>query len=219
MRDLKRGVKTEDSFQQFMERVVKYIVRHKETSIWSGIGIVAGIVLLVYFLTSTEGDKPEADLLHTQAINMLSMGRTQEARNLFQELTERYPGTRPGKIALYYLGVINYHTGRFAEALDYFDRFLSKVKNDHLLTPSAQFGAGCAAEGLKDYERAIRYYEKIARNKDSPFFFWGMLAWGRLTGLGGNPQKAIEILQELIKQNPPYDVISDAKYYIGYFNK
>ncbi|MEO0227157.1 MAG: tetratricopeptide repeat protein [candidate division WOR-3 bacterium] len=216
---MKRGIKSEDSFQQFVERVIKYIVRHKETSIWLGIGIIGGIVFLVYFLTNTEADSPEADLLHTQAISMLSMGRVQEAENVFRELTEKYLGTRPGKIALYYLGIINYHTGRFAEALDYFNRFLGKVSNDHLLTPSAYFGAGCAAEGLKDYERAMKYYEKIARNKDSPFYFWGMLAWGRLTGLCGNPQKAIEILEELIKQNPPYDVISDAKYYIGYFNR
>lgn len=219
MRDMKRGVKTEDEFQTLMQKVIKYIVRHRETSIWFGVAVVLGIGLLVYFLSQGEEQKPEAELLHTQAIGLISSGRFQEAENVFLQLTEKFPNTRSGKIGFYYLAVINYHKGQFDEALNYFDKFLSKEKQDYLLAPSALFGAGCAAEGLKEYTKALDYYEKITKDKDSPFYFPAMLAYGRINGILGNYSKAREILKDLLTQNPPMDILNDAKFYIGYFNK
>ncbi len=219
MRDMKRGVKTEDSFQRTMERIIKLIVKHRETAIWVGVGVVIAIFAIAYFSSSKEKINPEAEMIYTQAINLLNMGRMQEAEGYFLQLTEKYSSNRPGRLANYYLGVLSYHTGRFTEALDYFEKFLSKEKKDPLLTPSAQIGAGCAAEGLKDYERARRYYERVAKNKDSHFYFLGMLSWARVNGILGNSEKARGILQELLKQNPPQDIVADAKFYIGYFNK
>ncbi|MEO0162523.1 MAG: tetratricopeptide repeat protein [candidate division WOR-3 bacterium] len=219
MKDMKRGVKSEDSFQRTMERVIKFIVRHRETATWLGIGLLAAIFIIGYLLYPQEKTNPEAELLYTQAINLVSMGRLQDAENYFLQLTEKFGNTRPGRVAYYYLGVINYNTARFSEALDYFDRFLSKEKRDPLLTPSAQFGAGCAAEGLKDYERAMKYYEKVAKNKKSHFYFLGMLAWGRINGILGNPERAREILKKLLEQNPPQDITNDARFYLGYFNR
>ncbi|MCX7995418.1 MAG: tetratricopeptide repeat protein [candidate division WOR-3 bacterium] len=219
MRDIKRGVKTEDSFQRTMEKIIKFIVRHRETATWIGIGILAVIFILGYLLYPQEKVKPEAELLYTQAINFINMGRFQEAEGYFLELSEKFGNTRPGRVALYYLGVINYNTARFNEALDFFDKFLSKEKGDPLLTPSALLGAGCSAEGLKDYERALKYYEKIAGDKDSHFYFLGMLALGRVNGILGNTDKAQAILKKLLEQNPPQDIVNDAKFYLGYFNK
>lgn len=219
MRDMKRGVKTEDSFQKTMGNLIKFVVRHRDIAIWIGIGTVAAIFVIGYLLYPTEKINPEAELTYTQAINLVNMGRFQEAENYFLQLSEKYTNTRPGKVAYYYLGVISYHTARFSEALDYFDKFLSKEKKDFLLTPSAQFGAGCAAEGLKDYEQALKYYENVAKNKDSHFYYLGMLAWGRINGILGNTDKAKVILQKLLEQNPPQDITNDAKFYLGYFNR
>lgn len=219
MKELKRGVKTEDKFQRTMKNVLKYIVLHRETSILIGIGIIGALVGMGYFLSTGEVIKPEAELMQTQAISFISMGRFQEAENLFTELSEKHSNTRPGKVALYYLGVINYHTQRFPEALDYFDKFLRKEGKDYILTPSARFGAGYAAEGLKDYERALRYYEEIVKDRNSPFYFLGMLALGRIKGILGRYEEAIQTLQKLLKANPPYEIASEAKFYLGYFNR
>jgi len=219
MRDMKRGVKTEDTFQRTMEKVIKFIVQHRETAIWIGVGVILAVFAIAYFSFPKDKVNPEAEMIYTQAINFVNIGKLQDAENYFLQLTEKYGNTRPGRVAFYYLGVLSYHTNQFSEALDYFDKFLSKEKKDPLLTPSAQFGAGCSAEGLKDYERALNYYEKVAKNKDSHFYYLGMLAWARINGVLGNTEKAHEILQKLLEQNPPQDVASDAKFYIGYFNK
>lgn len=218
-RDMKRGVKTEDSFQKTMEKIIDFVVKHKETSIWIGVAVLAGIIFIVYMTSRTEEVKPEAELIYTQAIGMTGMGRFQDAEGLFTQLTDRFPNTRPGKIAFYYLGVLNYHQRKYPEALDYFKKFLGKMKNDYLLTPSALYGAGCASEGLQEYEEAVKYYEKVAKDKKSPFYFMGVLAWARVTGILGEPEKARQILENLVAQNPPLNVLNDAKFYIGYFNR
>ncbi|HEX7320621.1 MAG TPA: tetratricopeptide repeat protein [bacterium] len=218
-RDMKRGVKTEDEFQSIMQKAIKFIVRHKETSIWVGIGVVAAIVFFGYMTSKSEVQKPEAELMQTQAIGMISQGRFPDAEQVLTELSTKYSNTRPGKIALYYLGVIYYYRGQFAEALDYFDKFLGNMKNDYLLTPSAQYAAGCAAEGLKEYEKALGYYSRIIKDKTSPFYFQSLLAYGRISGIQGEYEKAQTILKDLVTQNPPPDITNDAKFYIGYFNR
>ena len=198
---------------------MKYIVRHRQTSIWVGVVFILAVVLVIYFLSSGEQQNTEAELLHTQAMGFISTGRLQEAENVLLDLTQRFENTRPGKIGLYYLGIVYYHTGRFDESLHYFDRFLNLQKRDYLLVPSALFGAGCSAEGLKDYEKALSYYEKIIKDKDSDFYLLGMLAYGRTNGIIGNTEKAKEILKELLDQNPSPDITSEAKFYLGYFNE
>jgi TolA-binding protein len=175
MRDMKRGVKTEDSFQRTMEKVMKFVVQHRETAIWIGVGVVVAIFAIAYLAFPKESVNPEAEMIYTQAISLINLGRLQEAENYFVQLTEKYASTRPGKLAFYYLGVISYHTARFNEALDFFDKFLSKERKDPLLTPSAQFGAGCAAEGLKDYERALSIMRRLHRTKNQPSIFWECL--------------------------------------------
>jgi tetratricopeptide (TPR) repeat protein len=92
-------------------------------------------------------------------------------------------------------------------------------KKDYLLGPSALFGAGCAAEALKDYPKARSYYKRIIADKKSSFYFLGMLAYGRVTGLTGNIEEAQKILKSLVEQNPPQDVAADARFYLGYFSK
>ncbi len=219
MRTMKRGKKTEDEFISTAEKIMKFIVRHRETSLWIGVGVIVAVVLLFYFLPKGEQQNPEAELLYTQSVGFLSAGRLEEAENLLLQLTQNYQNTRPGKLAYYYLGVTSYHTGRFDEALNYFDKFLNLVKNDYLLTPSALYGAGCAAEGIKDYERALGYYEKIVKNKKSSFYMQAMLAYGRVNGLLGNTERAKEILENLLAEKPPHDIEADARFYLGYFNE
>jgi tetratricopeptide (TPR) repeat protein len=218
MRQIKRGVRSEDEFLSTMEKLMRFIVQHKSTSIFIGVCAVVGIGLLVYFLSSGEKVEPNAELLYTQAIGLTSAGRFEEAENTFLQLTQNFQNTRPGKNALYFLGVICFHTARFDESLDHFDRFLTAQKNDYLLVPSALFGAACAAEGLKDYHRALSYYTKIVKDKKSPFYYCAMLAQGRLNGVVGNNEQAKEILNNLLRENPPLDVANDAKFYLGYFN-
>ncbi len=219
MRRMKRGHYEEDEFQSTMEKVMRFVVRHRETSILIGVGIILGVSLLVYFLSRGEQQQPEADMLHTQVMGLVTMGRFDEAESVLLELTQRYQNTRPGKIGFYYLGLIYYHTGRLEEALNSFDKFLALQKNSPLLIPAALFGAGCSAEALKDYERALTYYERVIKDKDSPFYFQGMLFYGRVNGLLGNTDKAQEILKELVAQKPPSDIATDARFYIGYFNR
>lgn len=219
MRDIKRGVRTEDEFISTIKKIVKYVVRHREISIWVGIGVLAGVVLLFFFFSGSEQQKPEADLLHTQAMGLISMGRLTDAEKILLDLTQKYQNTRPGKIGLYYLGVVYYHSGQFDQALNYFDKFLNLQRKDFLLLPAALMGAGCAAEGLKDYEKALTYYEKLIKYKDSPFYTEGLLAYGRVNGAIGNIDKAQEVLKNLLTQNPATDIAADAKFYLGYFNR
>jgi tetratricopeptide (TPR) repeat protein len=221
MRQIKRGHYKEDEFQSTMEKLMKYVVRHREQSIVIGVGVIAAVVLIIFFVSRGEPTNPQADLLHTQALGLMATGRIQETETVLNELTQRYSSTRAGKIGLYYLGVLAYHSGRFEESLEYFDRFLAAEKNDYLLTPSALMGAGNAAEGIKDYQLAAKYYERLMRDKDAPLRTYGTLAYGRVLGLLGDTAKAREILRGLLDADPspPADVAADARFYLGYFTQ
>lgn len=219
MRQIKRGHYKEDEFQSTIRKVAKYIVRHRDKSIMIGLGVVAVVVMLIFYFGRGEQKNPQADLLHTQALGLMSTGRIQEAEGVLMELTQTYGNTRAGKIGLYYMGVLTYHTGRFHESLEFFDKYLSVERNDYLLSPSALMGAGSAAEGLKDYERALKYYEGLAQNEKSPLYPWGMLAYGRVLGLLGNTEESKKVLEDLLAQNPPQDVVADVNFYLGYFNQ
>lgn len=218
MRQIKRGHYEKDEFQTIMNKVIRYIVRHRETSMFVGAVVLISIVLLVFLSSGREKQNPEADMLYTQSMGLATMGRFQEAETSLLELTSKYSDTRAGKIGYYYLGAIYYNTGRFDQALVNFEKFLSLQKKDYLLVPSALYGAACSAEGLKDYETALGYYEKVIRDKESPFYSMGMLAYGRVTGLLGDKARAREILHELLEQEPSQEIATDARFYIGYFN-
>ncbi|MBE0433088.1 tetratricopeptide repeat protein [candidate division WOR-3 bacterium] len=219
MKQIKRGHYKEDEFQSTMEKLMKYVVRHKEKSIVIAVGFVVAVILVIFFAARGEESNPQADLLHTQALGFMSMGQVQEAETFLRELTEKYPNTRPGKIGMYYLGVITFHDGRFEEALALFDKFLAKEKKSPLLRPSALMGAGAAAEGLRDYERAAKYYERLTRHDKSPLYVYGTLAYGRVLGLLGNTEKSKAVLQELLDNDPPDDVAADARFYLSYFSQ
>ena len=219
MRQIKRGHYKEDEFQSTMEKLMKYVVRHKERSMLVGAAALVVIVLIILFAGRGEQRNPQADLLHTQAIGLMAAGRIQEAEGVLTDLTQRFQNTRAGKVGLYYLGVIAYHTGRFSESLGHFDKFLGVVKNDYLLTPSALMGAGSAAEGIGEYEKAQAYYEKLTKDKKSHMYGYGVLAYARIKGLLGDTQTAREILKNLLEEEPPADIAADARFYLGYFNQ
>ena len=219
MQQMKRGHYDKDEFQAIMNKIITYVVRHRETSILIAVVALIAIVLVIVLAPGRETQNPEADMLHTQAMGLVTMGRFQEAENTLLDLTSKYSNTRAGKIGYYYLGTIYYNTGRFDQALTNFEKFLSVQKKDYLLVPSARFGAACSAEGLKDYEAALSYYKKIIADKESPFYLMAMLAYARVTGLLGNKEEAREMLEDLLEQDPPPDIVSDAKFYIGFFNE
>ena len=219
MRQIKRGHYEKDEFQTIMNKVIRYIVRHRETSMFVGVVILIGIVLVVFLTSGREHQNPEADMLYTQSIGLATMGRFQEAETSLLELTSKYSDTRAGKIGYYYLGAIYYNTGRFDQAITHFEKFLDVQKKDYMLVPAALYGTACSAEGMKDYEKALGYYERVIEDKESPFYSMGMLAYGRVTGLLGDKAKAREILNELLEQKPSQDITTDARFYIGYFNE
>lgn len=219
MRQMKRGHYEEDQFQSLLHRGMKFIVRHQNIAFVVVAVVVIGGGFLIYSSTQEEQRNPEAGMLHTQVMGLISMGRFQEAEVMLNDLTSKYKNTREGKIAVYYLGIINYHSGKFRESLDYFKEFLSLAGGDYLLAPSARYGAACSAEGLKDYEQAQTLYKKITTNKDSPFYFPAFLAYARVTGLLGDKEQAQEMLEELLEKKPPTDIAMDAQFYIGFFSK
>ena len=47
MRRMKRGTYKEDEFQSSMQKIMKYIVRHRETSIWVGVVFILGAIFLI----------------------------------------------------------------------------------------------------------------------------------------------------------------------------
>jgi uncharacterized membrane protein len=59
MRQIKRGHYKEDEFQSTIEKLLKYVVRHKEKSMVIGVGVLIAIILVIMFAGRGEQSNPQ----------------------------------------------------------------------------------------------------------------------------------------------------------------
>lgn len=213
----KRSDLKHDVFIETIGKITKVVLKQKEKAMWIGLAVLAGIVIIIFLSSRSQQESPEANLMYLEGIGLFSAGRFDQAENIFAEVSRKYPGSNPGKRAIYYLGDIYYLTKRYTEAIEQFERFLAKDKKDFLLVPSCLMGLGNSKEGLRDYEGALRAYEKIIqKHPKSPLYVQALLASGRTRGAMGDYEGAKKDLQAVLKNPAAGQLAEDARFYLGY---
>ncbi len=140
-------------------------------------GVLGAIALVIagYFgyrqWIGSQDDQAQKEMF--QAIryfeaDSLNLALNGDGNNLgFLQIIDDYSMTEAGKLANYYVGFIYLKQGKFQPAILYLEDFKAQ---DLLVQARAYALTGDAYMELKDYEKAVTYYNQAAEYKPNKFF-------------------------------------------------
>ncbi len=171
-------------------------------------GLLGAIVLIIggYFgyrhWIGSQDDQAQKDMF--QAIryfeaDSLNLALNGDGNNLgFLQIIDDYSMTDAGKLANFYVGFIYLKQGKFKPAILYLEDFKAK---DLLVQARAYSLIGDAYMELKEYEKAVTYYNQAADYKPNKFFSPAYLMKAAIAyeKLNQN-EKARQVYQKIIDQ-------------------
>ena len=208
----KRDLK-EDRFQKFVEKSMEFYYRDRQ-KVWIGAAATVAVIVIAILLLQNRGSgtNPQAEMAFTRSIGVYTTGNFAQAETAFQDVAARFGNSFLGAKAHFYLANVYYNTNRVPEAKKEFGLFLSRVKNDPLLSPAAQLGIGNCEEQAGDNAAAARSYEAVGRRwPKSPLVHDATMAAGRAHRNAGDLAKAEALYKELLKTLPQGEQRGDAQ--------
>lgn len=208
----------EDRFQEVVEKATAFYYRDRQ-KFWVIVGVAAVVVVgaILVIQGRDRGSDSEAQLRFTEALGIYSQNQLQQAEEAFSGIANRYGRDYAGAKAHYYLGQIYFQTQRYEEARREFEKFLSKSKNNPVLSPAAMMGvADCEAE-MGDLLKAGEHYEKVYQQYPKwPLAFDAALAAGRALADAGVLDRAEKLYEELLEKESAGERSEDLKVRLSY---
>jgi tetratricopeptide (TPR) repeat protein len=206
---IKRKLKEPDEFITLTERIYLFVTHHGKP-IAFGVGIVLVLLFLVFLFQTWEKKNSEgANQMLNSAVETYQMvsspyreGSPQEYKNVierFNEVIVKFPKTESGKLALLYKGNIYLRLGEFDEAIKAYEGFLEKAGKEKLYRAFAMEGLGYSYEGKRDYEKAIRAFQKVIDLGESFQLANAYLDLGRCNEKMGKTKEALENYRSFMK--------------------
>ena len=164
-----------------------------------GVGAVALVALLVFFVSRTRAQSEEragADLFRAQ----MSVGQNDYATavQMLREIVDAAPGTRAARSAMLYLGDAYLGQGKPAEAVNWYRRALGKAGSDDVAKEAALHGLAAALEDRGDFAQAASTYADLAKMQTTDDDRGRtMLAEARCLAKAGQSPKAISVYQSV----------------------
>jgi tetratricopeptide (TPR) repeat protein len=143
-----------------------------------------------YFQQATDG-------VASDSLYKLSL-KGAEGKYGFVDIADKYSGTDAGNLANYYAGIAYLNTGKYAEAIDYLEKFKSE---DVVLSALATGAIGDAHSQKNEPKEALDFYVKAAESNKNEFTTPRFLLKAGKTALSlGNKEDALKYLTD-IKDN------------------
>ncbi len=180
------------------------------------IGLAIAVVIVVawnFVNRSRKATEFEAGAALTTATQTLAAGLYDEAADQYQMVLDEYPGTRSAGSALCHIGQIRYHQGRYDEALQAFEDYLSRYGNSGILGTAALEGRAAVLEQQRDFLAAGNGYAELAeRASDNPTAYARyMLAAARAYRSQPDWERARNAAQQVIDKAPDTPYADEAR--------
>ncbi|MES2109310.1 MAG: tetratricopeptide repeat protein [Bacteroidota bacterium] len=117
--------------------------------------------------------------------------------------------------ANYALAYAAFYGEQYKKAANYFQKFLDGEEKDAATTNDAITRMGDSYFVMKDYSRAMQYYDRIIE-KHAPGQDYALFQRGMIQGLQGAPDTKISTLTDLLGRYPNSDYADDASFEIAY---
>jgi tetratricopeptide (TPR) repeat protein len=156
-----------------LEGVEHWIEKHL-TIVLSTVGalalVVAGYFGYQYWVSSqdAQAQKEMFQAVRYFEMDSLKLALNGDGNNLgFLQIIDDYRMTDAGKLANFYVGAIYMQQSKFQPAILYLEDYTS---NDLLVQARAYSLIGDAHMELKDFDNAVKYYNKAANHEPNKFF-------------------------------------------------
>jgi len=127
-------------------------------------------------------------------------------------LVDNYSGTKSGRIGKFFLASAHYNLGEYGLAEVNFRNFLSKPIDDPLLVSSAMNGVAASLEQQDKFTEAAKQYENAAKKYPQEIYASSALFnAARCYQKAENNQKAVILLEEILKEYPKSEEVEKAK--------
>jgi len=204
----KKDIEKPDAFYEFMERVYGYLAEHKK-KFYIGAGVLSGLLVLatgLFFYSrhlEQQAEKVYLKAYDLQYSRVAPDGNQESLAPVFaayEEVIQTHPRSLAAANAHYMLGNLYYRIGDYDKSQSSFETFLDKATRKHVLIPFAYTGLGYCHEEKKEYEKALKAFEKSAQ-KDAGGLLTGV-SYGNMARIYEemkDPKKALELYQKALE--------------------
>ncbi len=196
-------------------------VKKNRNWIFGGLLLIVGGGLAIWWWTTQkqeESQQAQIDIYPAQYFfskDSLDLARYGDGISVigFEEIADRYEGTKAGNLSRYYLGAIALKQGEFDEAIAQFGQFES---DDAALQGWTYCLMGDAASELKDYTAAAEHYTKAADYDPNKYLTPRyLLQLALVQEADGNGEGAKGAYQRLIDEFPTTQEAQKARKYLA----
>ena len=126
------------------------------------IGILIGFVLFNIWKNHAQKNNEESNYIFTKALVAWQTGDVDNAQLHFETLVDEFAGTDNGKIAHYWLGLIDYNTENSESSEEYLKKYI-KFGKGGILIPNAYRLLANLSIFKEDFEKAHTYFKKAIK--------------------------------------------------------
>jgi len=212
---LKRPAKKIDQVDEIVPVIER--VRQSFVENWRlfGVGfILLGtiVVVVMLWMASLERKENHASFLLSQGVTKLkeaegvsgeeASAAYEEALKVLKDLVEGYGSTESGEVGVFYLGKVLSRLGRYGEAIQQYESFLSLDGNGQLYRSLALRSLGYAYQHEKAYDKAVKCFRELTQMEGSFLREESVLALARLYEAMGQKQEALDAYKNFLTEYP-----------------
>lgn len=192
-----------EPLSNFVEKIIPWVLAHRETALSILTTLVIVVGLAVYFFHHLKK-------IDVRAWEKLSFAQAHQQRNLsdqainfYNEIIDRYPRTKTATYALFYKAETLYQQKKYTEASQTYRNFLQKYPRKKMLLPLAYIGLGTSLESENKYLEAINIYQEFVNKFPEHFLTPGVyLSLGRCYQINGQKNETINIYNKVVTSYP-----------------
>ncbi len=179
----------------------------------------AAVVILIavigsYKLLSARWDR-SASVIEYRAYNLYLEGNYSKAISSFQEIADKYSGSKSAPLAWYYIGNSYSALGQPDDAIRAYRSVIDKYSGEETLLPLVYLNLGSVYAEKKDYENAVSAFRNIMSLRDSFAADRALYEMARVYEASGDKAAAIEQYETLTRSHPASSWGQEAKARLG----
>ena len=217
-RKLSKSELREDEFVEWIMQAVEYVKERVQLFVGGAVAVIVVIVAINYFIESEEANRLKAAALLGDVLMVEQGGEPTEAVRLAEELVSSYAGTPAAAQGVVLLANLHYAQGRYAEAREYYQRYLDNYEPLDVLAYAAQSGLGACLEAEGQLLAAAQHYETYAAQQAGTIReAMARMEAARIYGAAGDSDKQQALLKEVSRTFAQYPIAAQARAALAMF--